>query len=84
MSELGKEIIISRIRGMTKEEKEIALKAMPTYLLLAEISRREDLTETVLKNIYNILNNVKEESDLTELQRIVSELKQQLGETHGA
>lgn len=83
MSELDKEIIISRVRGMTKEEKEIALKAMPTYLLLAEISRREDLTETVLKNIYNILNNVKEESDLTELQGIVSELKQQLGETHG-
>lgn len=55
MSELEKEELFTRIKGMTFEEKALAVTAIPSGILFNELRRREMTGDRMLKDISSIL-----------------------------
>lgn len=55
MSELEKQEVISRIKGMTQEEQQLAIKVFPSEVLLEEVIRRDEVSRRMLSDIRNIL-----------------------------
>ena len=55
MSELEKQEVISRIKGMTEEEQQLAIKIFPSEILLEEVRRREEVSRNMLSDIRKIL-----------------------------
>ncbi len=55
MSELEQKELFQRIKGMTKEEQTLAVMAIPSEILLEEISRRDQIKQRMLTDIVGIL-----------------------------
>lgn len=55
MSEMEKEELCTRIKAMTKEEQELAVSAIPSYILFSELLKRDLKKEKMLHDIHSIL-----------------------------
>lgn len=55
MSKMEKEELATRIKAMSTEEKQLALKVFPTELLFNELIRREHVQNNLITSLKSML-----------------------------
>lgn len=55
MNEMEKKEIVQRTKAMDAEEQRLALKAIPTIVLLAEVQRRIEVNENMIAGMKALL-----------------------------
>lgn len=75
---LEREELATRTKALTEEEKKFIIAYFPTQILLNEIERRTDSAVEKFRQLFEILDNCKEEMSLVEMQDTLLRCKEAL------
>ena len=77
MSSFEKESVVNIAKGMTEEQKSMALEVFPTKLLFKELDRRTVLADTTINKLKGELDSISIDSDMSleEAQEKINTLK---------
>lgn len=68
----------NRTKAMTKQEKAFVLKFFETSEIRAELDRRTDKTLEVMTTLFGILDGVKNDMNLEDMQKILQMCREAL------
>ena len=75
MNNADKESYKNLILGMKEEEKAFITRMIPSEYMIDELKRRNELTNTTLDNICEILRRAKENMSLDEMETMISNIR---------
>ena len=70
-----KESYKNLILGMKEEEKEFITRMIPSEYMIEELKRRNEVTNTALGNVVEILKSATENMTLDEMQNMIGEIR---------
>lgn len=75
MNNADKESYKNLILGMKEEEKAFITRMIPSEYMIDELKRRNELTNTTLDNVCEILRRAKENMSLDEMETMISNIR---------
>ena len=75
MNNADKESYKNLILGMKEEEKEFITRMIPSEYMIEELKRRNEVTNTALGNVVEILKNATENMSLDEMQSMIGDIR---------
>lgn len=75
MNNADKESYKNLILGMQEEEKAFITRMIPSEYMIDELKRRNELTNTTLDNVCEILRRAKENMSLDEMETMISNIR---------
>ena len=75
MNNADKESYKNLILGMKEEEKEFITRMIPSEYMIEELKRRNEVTNTALGNVVEILKSATENMSLDEMQNMIGEIR---------
>lgn len=78
LSQLEAEEIANRVKGMDSVEREWAIKFFKTSEVMNELDRRTNKTLEIMRELFGILEEVKDNTPLEDMQNILARCKEAL------
>ena len=78
MNNADKESYKNLVLGMKEEEKAFLTRMIPSEYMIDELKRRNELTNTTLDNVVEILRKAKENMSLDEMESMIGDIRSAL------
>lgn len=70
--------ITERARALSNEEKKLVMMCMPTEMIRDELDRRTDKSIQMLRDLFNVLETVKDGMTVEEMQEVLANCRETL------